>query len=263
MIAAIVLAYLDKAGLSRRKREVWLGIWVAMALALAGGVLAYRFVKGYDGSTAQAVIEGTTYLVAAGILTYMTFWMKRESRTMKEKLMARVDEALETGSAWTLAGLVFSIVLREGIETVVFTLAIALAGSGSSVIVGAVLGLGLALLVSLLIYRLGVRLDLGLFFNVVGSFLMLSAAGLLVDGIEDFQGLGWLPFGNHALWHTGAVLPESSFLGDLLHSFLGYAQAPTALQMALYVVYLVVVLAFLWRQRRERSPKKPRMAAAS
>jgi len=256
MIAAIVLAYLDRVGLGRRKREVWAGIAAATVLAAALGALIYHFVRSYDGSPTQAALEGVTYIFAAGVLTYMTFWMKRESRSIKDKLSARVDVAVETGSAWTLVGLVFSTVLREGIETVVFVLAIALASSPSSVLLGAAAGLLAALVVSHLIYRMGVRLNLALFFNVVGSFLMLSAGGLLSDGIEDFQALGWIRLGVHVMWHSGRILPESSFLGDILHSFLGYAQAPTALQVGLYVVYLTIVLAFLWRQQAQRPPKR-------
>jgi high-affinity iron transporter len=248
MIVSILLAYLAKAGLPALRRQVWAGVVVALVLAMAGGVVAYHLVRQYDGSLTQTVLEGITYLVAAGVLTYMTLWMKREGREMKQKLTERMDEAVHTGSGTALGLLAFVTVLREGLETVVFSLAIALSGSGTGVLSGAALGLALALVLAYLLYRVGVRLNLQLFFNVVGSFLMLSAAGLLADAVEDFQALGWLSFWNHPLWHTGGVLPEGSFLGDLLHSFLGYAAAPTALQVVSYALYLGVVLALLWRQ---------------
>jgi len=254
MIAAIVLAYLDRSGLGRRKGEVWVGIAGAIILAAAAGAVAYHVVRSYDGSPVQAALEGVTYILAAAVLTYMTFWMKRESRSMRDMLHTRVDSAIETGSAWTLVGLVFLTVLREGIETVVFILAIILANPPVQVLLGAAAGLLAALSLSHLIYRMGIRLNLALFFNAVGSFLMLSAAGLLSDGIEDFQSLGWMRLAGHVMWHSGGILPESSFLGDILHSFLGYAAAPTALQLGVYLTYLTIVLAVLWRHPAKGRP---------
>jgi high-affinity iron transporter len=248
MIVSILLAYLTRAGAGGMRRLVWLGVMAAVLLAFAGGVAAYVFVRHYDGSRTQGMLEGATYLVAAGVLTYMTLWMKQEGRTLRQRLGAEVD-ALMAGdsSGRALALLAFVTVLREGLETVVFTLAIALSGSGG-VLPGAVAGLAAALFLAYLLYRAGVRLNLALFFTVVGSFLMFSAAGLLADAVEDFQSLGWVRFGSAALWHTGRILPEGSFVGDLLHSFLGYAAAPSALQVGLYGFYLVGVLFLLWRR---------------
>jgi high-affinity Fe2+/Pb2+ permease len=44
------------------------------------------------------------------------------------------------------------------------------------------------------------------------------------------------------MWHSGAVLSESSALGDVMHSFFGYSDAPTPLQLLTYVGYLAVVI---------------------
>ena len=68
------------------------------------------------------------------------------------------------------------------------------------------------------------------------------AAGLLVDAVQNMQELGWLPGGSHQLWHTGSILSEDSALGDIAHSFLGYAQSPTVLQAVVYLAYLACVL---------------------
>jgi high-affinity iron transporter len=255
MIAAIMLAYLEQIGRPQAKRSVWLGIGAALGLSAVGGILAYLFVRHYDGSSLQAELESVTYLVAAAVLTYMTFWMRRESRGLRGRLEERMETALQQRSTLALATIVFVTVLREGVETVVFTLAIALAGAGAGVITGAALGLAAALAVSHLLYRYGVRINLSAFFNVLGTLLMFSAAGLLADALEDFQQLGWLSFWNHPLWYTGGLLPESSFLGDLLHSFFGYAEAPTLLQVVGYVLYLALVLALFWG-RRGQAPRR-------
>jgi high-affinity iron transporter len=53
----------------------------------------------------------------------MTLWMKRESATIGSSLRQRVLHAVSDGSVWTLASLAFISVIREGIETVLLSLA--------------------------------------------------------------------------------------------------------------------------------------------
>jgi len=72
--------------------------------------------------------------------------------------------------------------------------------------------------------------------------LMIFAAGLLADAVENMQQLGWLPVLDAPMWHSASVLSENSALGDVLHSFFGYSDAPTPLQLLIYVGYLAIVI---------------------
>jgi high-affinity iron transporter len=258
MIVAILLAYLNRSGNRRYFRDVWAGVAAALLLAAAGGVIAYTTIRQYDGSRVQTIFETVTYLVAAVVLTYMTFWMQGHARGLSKELQNKTDaaisarEALTWGARFGIALLAFQAVGREGLETVVFTLAIAFSTSEQNAIIGGVIGLAVALVIAFVIYKLGHRLNLGRFFSVVGVVLMFFAAGLLVDAVQNLQELGALPFGRQVLWNTGNILSEDTPIGDVLHSFFGYAQSPTALQAVVYVVYVAVaVITFV----RLRSPK--------
>jgi len=44
------------------------------------------------------------------------------------------------------------------------------------------------------------------------------------------------------MWHSASVLSEDSAFGDVLHSFFGYSDAPTPLQLLIYVGYLAIVI---------------------
>jgi high-affinity iron transporter len=246
MIVAILLAYLNRIGRRDHFRDVFLGVGAALLLATAGGAVAYETIRGYEGSRAQTIFETATYLVAAGVLTYMTFWMRKHARSLSKELRERAEAALDGKARWGLGLLAFQAVGREGLETVVFTLAIIFSTSTAGALTGAVIGLAGGLGIAFVIYRLGHKLNLAKFFTVIGVLLMVFAAGLLADSVENFQQLGWLPVLNSPMWHTGGLISESSAFGDVLHSFFGYSDSPTPLQLLIYAGYLaVVVVAFL------------------
>ena len=263
MIVAILLAYLDRLGRREFFRDVFLGVGAALLLATGGGVAAYLTIRSYDGSRVQAVFETATYLLAAAVLTYMTFWMRNHARSISGELRSRAEAALDGRARWGLGLLAFQAVGREGLETVVFTLAIIFSTSAAGALAGAVTGLAGSLAVAFVIYRLGHRLNLSRFFTVIGCLLMVFAAGLLADTVQNLQELGWLRVLGAPMWHTGRFLSQDSSFGDVLHSFFGYSDSPTPLQLIVYLAYLVVVIAaFLGLRGARHSRKAPEPAAA-
>jgi high-affinity iron transporter len=262
MIIAILLAYLNRIGRREHFRDVFVGVGAALLLATAGGVAAYLTIRSYDGSRVQTIFETVTYLVAATVLTYMTFWMRKHARSLSKELRARTDAALDGRARWGLGLLAFQAVGREGLETVVFTLAIVFSTSTAGALSGAVIGLAGSLGIAFVIYRLGHKLNLARFFTVIGVLLMVFAAGLLADAVENLQQLGWLPVLDAPMWHSARLLSEDSALGDVLHSFFGYSDAPTPLQVLIYAGYLtLVVLVYLGvRTRLAGRPHGPQAA---
>lgn len=252
MIVAILLAYLNRMGQRQHFRDVFLGVGAALVLATGGGVAAYFTIREYSGSRVQTIFETATYLLAAVVLTYMTFWMRNHARGLSGELRARADAALSRGARTGLVLLSFQAVGREGLETVVFTLAIVFSTSTQGALAGAALGLAIALVIAFVIYRLGHKLNLGRFFTVIGALLMIFAAGLLADVVENVQQLGWLPVLDQPVWNSGGFLSEDSTLGDIAHSFLGYAESPSALQVIVYLGYLAVALVFFLKLGRPR-----------
>src|SRR5215471_13913160 len=94
MIVAILLAYLNRIGRRDHFRYVFMGVGAALIIATAGGVVAYVTVRTYAGSRVQTIFETATYLLAAAVLTYMTFWMRSHARGLKGALQARADAVL-------------------------------------------------------------------------------------------------------------------------------------------------------------------------
>jgi len=243
MIVAILLAYLDRLGRRDHFKYVLLGVGAALLIATGGGLAAYLTIRSYDGSRVQTIFETATFLLAAAVLTYMTFWMRNHARTISAELRSKTDAALDGRARWGLALLAFQAVGREGLETVVFTLAIIFSTSTANALTGAIIGLAGSLAIAFLIYRLGHKLNLSRFFTVIGCLLMVFAAGLLADTVENLQQLGWVRALDAPMWHTGQILSQDSPFGDVLHSFFGYSDSPTPLQLMAYAAYLAIVIA--------------------
>ncbi|HWG73347.1 MAG TPA: FTR1 family protein [Acidimicrobiales bacterium] len=262
MIVAILLAYLDRIGERRHFRDVIAGVAAALVLVGAGGAAAYLTIRTYAGSRVQTIFETCTYLVAAAVLTYMTFWMRNHARNMSGELRARTRAALDSRARLGLGLLSFQAVGREGLETTVFTLAIVFASSGRGVIAGGVAGLVASLAMAFVIYRMGRRINMGAFFTVVGALLMVFAAGILVDAVEGLQHLGWVTILHDPMWSTAHVLSEDSTLGDIFHSFFGYSDRPTPLQLIVYVVYLACAVGAYLRIGRRSSSAPPEASSS-
>ena len=248
LIVSILFAALRQLGQTQKTRAIWTGVGLAVLGSLLGAFLLYITIRDYVGSTFQTVFETITFLVAVVLLTSMTFWMQKHSRSLKREIVAQASAA---GSGFALGLLAFTTVGREGLETAVFMLAFAFQTNSLLLLLGALVGLLAAMGLSFLIYRLGYRLDFRIFFRVMGILLIIFAAGLLGDAVQNMQQLGWLPFGTTTLWNTAHFLSEDSTIGDILHTFLGYAEAPTLLQGLLYATYLIVAGSiFAWITRK-------------
>lgn len=246
MIISILLAFLDRIGKREYFRDIFIGVGVALVFVLVGSVAIYFTIRNYSGTRFQTIFETFTYLVAAIVLTYMTFWMRSHARTISSELRSKVEAAMSGRQRFGLSLLAFQAVGREGLETAIFTLAIVFATGARGAIWGALVGLVLGLALSVAIFRFGRRVNMRRFFTVVGSLLMVFAAGLVADIIENMQQLGWLPFLRAPLWNTSRFLSESSSVGDIFHSFFGYADQPTALQVGVYLAYLAGVFVSLY-----------------
>ncbi len=241
LIVGIVLGYLRRTGRRDRSSYAWLGVAIAV---VASGVLAIvmRYVGAELESPYEQMFEGTTMLLAVGVLTWMLFWMRYQSRFLKLDLERKMQTALSDGQNWGLFALAFLAVFREGLETALFLAANAFAADATATLAGALLGLAIAVAAGVLIYLYAVRIDLQLFFNVTSFFLLLFAAGLVASGIHEFQEIGWLPILTGYAWDTRWLLDNESALGSVLRSLVGYDAQPSLLEVVCYLGYWVIVL---------------------
>lgn len=192
LIVGIVLAFLDRAGRREGFWPVWAG--AAAALAVSACLAAVLFAVGAElEGRSEAAFEGATMLLAAGLLTWMIFWMRRQARTIRRDLEAQVGHALARGSALALALVAFVGVLREGVETALFLFSTVEGSDTLSATASASAGLVGAVVLGYLFYKGASRLDLRRFFTATSVLLLLFAGYLLAQGVHELAEAGVLP----------------------------------------------------------------------
>ena len=255
LILAIVLAYLVRTGNGAQAGKVWLGAGLAVLLSVVAGFLIFQTAGGLQ-PPAEQYFEGTAMLVAAGVVTWMLFWMRRQAAGMRSDLHARIDRAITEGTALGLAVLAFTAVIREGIETSIFLAAQATSADAgaSSVLVGALLGIAAAAVIGWIFYTGSRRINLRTFFTWTGVALVFIAAGLLSHAVHEFIEVGIIPFGTQTAFDISSVLSHEEGIGQFLRAIFGYSASPEVTTLVVHVTYLVVVLALYLRPMRPAVP---------
>jgi len=252
LIVSIILAYLAKTGNRRHFTKIWIGTGVAVAVSLAVGIGLFVTIGGFEAPYEQ-LFEAGTMVLAAVVLTWMLFWMRRQARSVRGELQAAVDRVLTEGNAWSLAVLAFTAVIREGVETSLFLVGQvnAAASSGASaeldILLGALIGLAIAVGLGAMIYSGARRINYGTFFRLTGLALVFIAAGLLSHAVHELIEIGWIGVGTGTAFDISAVLPDDAGVGLFLRALLGYAAAPEVLTLVVYLAYLVPVLVLYLR----------------
>ena len=264
LVVTILIAYVVKIGRRDVLGRLWLGVGLAVLLALSvGAILTY----GAYGLTfeAQEAIGGSLSIVATGLVTWMVFWMLRTAKDMRSELQGAVDRAI-AGAAWGLVAVAFLAVGREGIETALFLWsAVQATGATTMPLVGAGLGLVTAVALGWLVYRGVLRIDLARFFTWTGALLIVVAGGVLAYGVHDLQEAGILPGLGALAFDVSGAVPPGSWYGTLLKGTVNFSPATTWLEAVTWVLYVVPTLTVYLRlaRRGRRARPAPSVAAPS
>jgi high-affinity iron transporter len=259
LIVGIIAAFLGQQGRRDALRWVWIGVALAIALCLAVGI-GLRLVGENLPQAQQEGLEAIIALVAVAMVTYMIVWMRRHARAIKRTLEGEVAEALVNGSVMALVGMAFFAVLREGFETAVFLLAVfENASDPAAASIGAIGGLVLAAVVGYLIYKGGLRINLGRFFRVTGAVLALVAAGLVASALHAAHEATWFNILQARAVDLSWLVAPGSVRAALLTGMLGLRPEPTVGEALGWLLYLVPVgLYVLWPDRWRAAPRQPR-----
>jgi high-affinity iron transporter len=261
LIVGIVATYLKVMGRSDVKKYLYLGTFSAVGLSLALGYSIMVLFGGLDERSGK-IFEGIASLMAAAILTYMIFWMGKNSKNIRSDLEEKVRISVSSNQVMGIFALGFTSVLREGLETVLF-LAVLVNEDPLGTLSGSILGLSVVLLLMLATMGRLSKIRLDRLFKYSSILLLLFAAGLVGYGvhelIEAYENQVPL-FLSRQAWDINPADPdhplhEKGIIGSLFKSLLGYDGNPEILRVIVYVVYWLILGTYLVRTYR---PGKPR-----
>jgi high-affinity iron transporter len=272
LVVGIVLAYLKKARRMNLTRWVYVGIAVGILASALIGILFSWLIQTLPATSQkyapviEPLLEGFFSLMAIIMLSWMLVWMTRQARQMRQQVEGRLGAVFQGnfGEGWGVFALIFLAVTREGFESVLFIAA--KFQQGLIPALGAIAGIAVAAGLGILLFKWGIKLDIWLFFQVMGLLLLLIVAGLLVTALGHFDtAIGILARTDRAseslcffyerfaqpldrdcilgpmLWNTRQVLPDDRFPGSILSALFGYTQRLYWVQALAYGFFLITV----------------------
>ncbi|MEJ7634338.1 iron uptake transporter permease EfeU [Aeromicrobium sp.] len=256
LIVSILIAYLVKTRRRHEIRYVWAGVAAALVLVVVAFTVV-TIVFDQLSFKAQEAVGGTLSILAAILVTWMIFWMRRTARTLKRELEGQMADALALGP-FALAIVAFLTVGREGLETAAIIWSTIISSTTAEPFVGATLGIVVAVVLGAGIYRGAIKVNLGKFFTITGYLLIVVAAGVLAYGVHDLQEAAFLPrltgevggltnLGNQA-FDISSTIPPDSWYGTLLKGTINFQPNPSWLQTLAWLGYLAIVLPLYLRK---------------
>jgi high-affinity iron transporter len=252
LVIGIAIGVLRKMKRAEFIPSIWAGAAAAALLSLLAAFVLNLIGAEFSGR-GEEIFEGTAMLLAAGLLTWMIFWMRRQARFMRSEIEAGVRKAVGATGKRAMFALAFLAVAREGFELALFLFAAKASTSAAQTIGGAAAGLAGAALFGYLFFTSTRRLSLKTFFQVTNVLLILFAAGLVANSVAEFNEAGVLPEVIGQVWNTRPILSDESAFGELLKALVGYHDAPSLAQLIGYAAYYVLI--FLgFRLSRDPAP---------
>ncbi|TYQ24744.1 hypothetical protein PseudUWO311_17810 [Pseudanabaena sp. UWO311] len=265
LVVGIVMAYLKKADRSSLNPWVFGGIGTGVLASFVVGILLNWFLKQVESTDPdQAAFYGQLWqgllgITAIAMLSWMLVWMTENAKALKGEIEGRIGKAIanEKNAGWAVFTLILIAVLREGFEVVIFISA-KLQG-GLAPILGAIAGLVGAVAIGVALFQFGIRINLKVFFQTMGVFLLLIVAGLVISAIGhlDKAVAAYAELSQTTLcfptdttteltscllgglvWDVHEILPDKEFPGILLKALFGFRDRLFLGQAIAYFTFL-------------------------
>ena len=252
LIIGIVLGALQKLDRKELKTHVWFGVAASVVLCLVISFLL-NILKMEFTSTNQQIFEGVTMLLAAGVLTWMIFWMTRTAPNLKNELEQKTRNVLSTKTTSGIFLVAFFAVFREGVELSLFLLAVNTASNPILAALGAFLGLVSAVILGWALFSSAIKLDIKKFFQVTNLLLIVMAAGMVAYGVHELNEAGIIPAIIDPLWDINWLISDSGNVGSIFKALFGFNGNPSLTEVISYLVYFGTIVFFVRGQSTAKS----------
>jgi high-affinity iron transporter len=193
LIIAIMITIIK--AMNKRKALIWLhGGWItAMFAGLAGWYLS-DFILKISGQNRE-MLEGFISLFAVCVLTYVGFWLHRNSDVKRWKSFVenKINRLINNENMLGLAAFSFLVVFREAIESILFLKAIQLEidpRNEASIGLGVLTALTLIFSISFVWIRYAQRIPVKQLFKYGSVMISVLAIIIIGKGVHSLQESG-------------------------------------------------------------------------
>jgi len=238
LVVGIVMAYLARAGRPELRKPVW----AAVAAAIAGSIAVAVAFQALGVDPENEFREGIMYFIAGLMVGTMVIWMWRQGKKARSDIETKLGSIVSAdrkgllGSGIGLFAFVFFMILREGIETAMFMLALGgdAAASPAYNLIGGGMGVALAAGFGFLLFKGSLRINLRTFFSVTGAVLLIMALKLLAGGVHE--------------WTEVEILPAT----DVWMNIIGWIAKDSTSTFVLMALIGLPALLIFWESRKIR-----------
>lgn len=251
-------------GLLGRGRWLMAGIVFGMAGALGLAAAAGQISVLADG-VGQDLVNAGILTIALTMLAWHCIWVSNQGAATAANVRALGATFKQQHRApWSLGIVVALSVLREGAETVLFISGYATGAGLRETVIGALLGILAGMVMGALIYFGLSRVPMKRIFAVTNTLILLLAASIASQLARALAQAGLIDAWGQPLWDSSHLIRADSALGTLAHALVGYESRPTGLQLAFYLITLLVIVSGTqWIARRQTSSRKKSAAHIS
>jgi len=215
LVVAIMLAYLGNTGRESLKLPVYVGIVVAL------GICAITWWQ-VAALAANPIWEGSLAILAGLLVASVTIFVMRTAKNIRSNIDQQLEKSINKGGILTFLGLfVFTVLMvsREGMETALMLGTISAQKNADQMMVGAGLALLLVSLIGFMWVKQSAKINLRLFLQVTGVFLILFAFYLFLYGMHELSEMMAIPFIGETAninFHTASEIIETPLVGGVI-----------------------------------------------
>lgn len=189
LIVAIMLAYVAKTGRESLKTPIYAGVIVALLISATTGWHVAELAQ-------DPAWEGTLALIAGVMVASFTIYIMKTAKNIRGDIHNRLDKnANKDGALADIGVFAFTILMvaREGMETAMMLGAMSAKQSEFAIMGGMMIGFALVTLIACLWVSQSAKINIKLFLQVSGIFLILFSLHMLLYGLHELSEMNLIP----------------------------------------------------------------------
>ncbi len=190
LVVAIMLAYVTNTGRQNLKKPIFAGIAVALIISITTGWHIAELAE-------DPLWEGSLSLIAGALVASFTIYIMKTAKNIRGDIHKKIEAHAQKESLWAAIGVfVFTVLMiaREGMETALMLGAFTAQEETKAVLAGAAIGLLTVALIGYLWVTQSHKINLKLFLQVTGLFLIFFSIDLFIYGLHELSEMDALPF---------------------------------------------------------------------